>query len=386
MGASNSVEAATEEADGVMQMINRKCNSYVMSVEHTNSVVDVTLEGLRKEIFALIEPLRSSKNLVDLGMEDMASVLQGVEHHANTQKHVIQRLVDVMFGAQSTFEEMADNTMASADVDDIPDVLLDEGIMTDMRLIIENLLHAYEVELQAKDVTVLMTKQRCDELHRLLFKLAEVTVSEMVEATVSEMKDAFIEDIDNMICLNMMTGEFKKAAAAKVCLQSIISKSLIARVSLEALPFSRRVEVEAGQDEIEQFVDDLVRKVQMHHSTENTLHFEELMQLDVEYSDEISDEISDDGSDSSSDDNSTEPENNDEDSDGEENDILTEPRANPPTTSPQTKKTPVKASTTKETPSKTPASVRTARKRKDTSTPIDDEISVSDNRATRARR
>lgn len=93
MGTTNSVEAATAEAESVMQMIDRKCNSYVLSVEHTSSVVDITLDGLRKEIFALIEPLRSSKNLVDLGMEDMGAVLQGVEQHANTQKFVIQRLL-----------------------------------------------------------------------------------------------------------------------------------------------------------------------------------------------------------------------------------------------------------------------------------------------------
>lgn len=93
MGAVNSVEAATEEANAVMAMIDRKCNSYMLSVEHTNSVVDITLDGLRKEIFALIEPLRSSKNLVDLGMEDMGAVLQQVETHANTQKFIIQRLL-----------------------------------------------------------------------------------------------------------------------------------------------------------------------------------------------------------------------------------------------------------------------------------------------------
>lgn len=93
MGATNSVEAATTEADHCKNQIDRKCNSYVLSIEHTNSVVDITLDGLRKEIFALIEPLRSSKSIVDLGIEDLGAILQGVEYHANTQKFVIQRLL-----------------------------------------------------------------------------------------------------------------------------------------------------------------------------------------------------------------------------------------------------------------------------------------------------
>ena len=76
-----------------MNMIDRKCNTYLLSVEHTNSVVDVTPDGLRKEIFALIEPLRSSEHLMELGVEDMGAVLLGVEQHANTQKFIIQRLL-----------------------------------------------------------------------------------------------------------------------------------------------------------------------------------------------------------------------------------------------------------------------------------------------------
>ena len=298
MGTTNSVEAATEEVENVMQMVDRKCNSYMMCVEHTSSVVDVSLSGLRKEIFDLIAPLRDSKHLVDLGMEDMAAMLERVERHANTQKFVVQRLLDIMFQAQANFGEMAESTMANADVDDVPDVLLDEGLMTSMRLVIEDIyVKDFEEELNSKQLTAEMTSRRCDELHRLLFKLAEVTVSEMVEDTVTEMKDAFLEDIDNMICISMMSGDFKQTLGAKECLQQIISKSIIARVSLEALPFSRRVEVESGQDEIEQFVDNLVRKVQMHHSNEETQHFEQLMNLDLEYSDVSSTSSDSDGSD-----------------------------------------------------------------------------------------
>lgn len=409
MGSSNSVEAANEEADNVMLMIDRKCNSYVMSVEHTNSVVDITLDGLRKEIFALIEPLRSSKHFVDLGMEDMSEVLQLVEHHGNTQKFAIQRMLDIMFEAQTTFEEMCDSTMANADVDDLPEVLLDEGCMTRIRHVIENLLIAYETELKSKDVCFEMAQQRCAELHRLLFKLAEVVVSDMVDSTVSEMKDAFLEDIDNMICLSMMSGEFKYALAAKECLQNIISKSIVARVSLEALPFSRRVEVEAGQDEIEQFVDDLVRKVQMHHSNEETQHFEQLMNLNMEYSDSDGDDdddgdsgsvnASDDdnasanGSSSSSDDNSTEPEDTEDDEQSAKKKVVLKK------TPPSKKRTSSKSPVSKTPPSKTPASKKktpvqateksvsvSRRKRKEAVGEDDDEVTVTTRRATRARR
>lgn len=416
MGANNSTEAAYDEVTHVKGLIDRKCNSYVMSVEQTHSVVDITLSGLRKEIFALIEPLRSSKNLVDLGMEDMAAMLEGVEHHANTQKFTVQRLLDIMFEAQTTFEELSDFTMANADVDDVPEVLLDEGCMTSMRLIIENLLYGYEKELKTKKLSNEMVKQRCDELHRLLFKLAEVTVSEMVDSTVAEMKDAFLEDIDNMICLSMMSGEFKHALEAKECLQSIISKSIIARVSLEALPFSRRVEVEAGQDEIEQFVDDLVRKVQMHHSNEETQHFEQLMNMDLDYGDindevesvddedesvddedegvdeedEIEDNEGDNNSDNdstSSDDNSTEPEDTEDDSEELDDDVVVlsakKPRKSAARKPPAIESSVVKNSPAAAAKSRARASTSVSKKRKD----VESEVTVSamTTRSTRTR-
>lgn len=305
-----------------------------------------------------------------------------------------------MFDAQSTFEEMADNTMANADVDDVPEVLLDEGIMTKMRLLIENLLYEYELELQAKNVSSSNAKQRCDELHRLLFKLAEATVSDMVDITVSEMKDTFLEDIDHMISLHMMTGQFKVALEAKECLQAIISKSLIARVSLEALPFSRRVEVEAGQDEIEQFVNDLVRKVQMYHCNESTQNCEQLMNLDVDFSDN-SDSVSTDESDvsSSDDDQSTEPEDSDEDTEKEEEEeeekeeeeevptSLVKSKAKKAASNiAATQNSPISVKKDPASAKKTPLKTRATRKRKDAATPVDDEVSVTDRRVSRPRR
>ena len=292
--------------------------------------------------------------------------------------------------------------MASADVDDVPEVLLDEGIMIRMRLIIENLLHVYNQELQVKDVSEAMVQQRCDELHRLLFKLAEVTVSEMVDATVSEMKVTFLEDIKHMIRSKLLAGQFKQALIAKECLQTILSKSLIARVSLEALPFSRRLEVEAAQEEIEQVVDDLIRKVQLYHSNEATADFEQLMHLDVDYSD--SDDSDDGESDadgdafsSSSDDNSTEPEDSEEDIDVEQeptNSVksakkslqaqkLSSKVAPMPLSVKKDSISATKAAPVKKTPvQKSPA--RVTRKRKDTATPVDDEVSVTEKRATRS--
>ena len=266
MGNSTSSELAEEEAKKVKEAIARKCDCYVISIEHTNSVVDVKLNGLRKEISDLVDPLREMPCVQELGLLGMSAILEDVENFANEHKFLIKRMLDIMFQTQNEFEEMCQRHMNETSTEEAQDdEMLDEDCMAEMRAAIENIVRGYETELDSMGIPLSYQAKRGDELRRLLFKLAESTVSETVEGFVQELKEYAMEEIDNDLCLGMMSGQFTDATAAKEALRRIISKSIIARASLEALPFSRRIDIEAAQDEVALHVDQLVRRIQMNH-------------------------------------------------------------------------------------------------------------------------
>ena len=266
MGSNTSSELARDEARKVKECIARKCDCYVIAIEHTNSVVDVKLQGLRKEISDLVNPLRELPCVRELGMLGMSAILEDVENFANEHKFLIEKMLEIMFETQNKFEEMCQRHMNETSIEVAPDnEMLDENCMAEMRSAIENIVKAYECELNNKGIPIRYQAKRGDELRRLLFNLAETTVSETVEGLVQELKDSSLEEVDNDLCLGMISGHFSDVATSKEALKQIITKSIIARASLEALPFSRRVDIEAAQDEVALHVDQLVRRIQMNH-------------------------------------------------------------------------------------------------------------------------
>lgn len=257
----------------IKNYIIRKCDAYVAYVEHTNSTVDIKLTKLREEISGLITPLRDIPAIQKLGMLGMAAVLEDIENYANTHKHVIQRLLDILHDSQSTFEKISTthlwpttdlNVNNSSDSQEAA-YYLDEVCMNEIRITIEKLLENYEKELEDLDLPESMKLKRCEELQRLLFKLGETTITEAVNDFIYELKDAAIEEIDNDLTQDMLSGDFSNAEYVKATLQHIIIKSTITRDSLDQLPFSRRIELETAQDEIAAHVDQLIRRIQLNY-------------------------------------------------------------------------------------------------------------------------
>lgn len=76
MGNNSSVEICEDAADKVQDKINRKCNTYLSSIENTNSVVDVELSDLSREISDLIDPLRTMPQMLQLGLLAMSSIVE----------------------------------------------------------------------------------------------------------------------------------------------------------------------------------------------------------------------------------------------------------------------------------------------------------------------
>lgn len=283
MGITQSLQHDDDETNSVdcIQHINtiknqiiRKCDCYVASIENTNSVVDVKLIKLREEISSLIHPLRNVPIIQKLGMLGMAAVLEDIENFANTHKHIIQRLLDILHESQTTFEKISttylwpttDLNVTNSSTTNSEDLYyLDEVCMNEIRVTIEKLLENYAKELEDLDITTSLKQKRCDELQRLLFKLGESTINEAVNDFIYELKDAAIEEIDNDLTQDMLSGDFSNAEFVKATLQHIIIKSTITRDSLDQLPFSRRIELETAQDEIAAHVDQLIRRIQLNY-------------------------------------------------------------------------------------------------------------------------
>jgi hypothetical protein len=281
MGSNQSLQHSDDETasldclqhiNTLKQQILRKCHCYLASIEHTNSVVDIKLSKLREEISSLIIPLREIPVIQGLGMLGMAAILEDIEIFANTQKHAIQRLLDILHETQGTFEKITTTTLwpsseggAGDGNKEDQDIFLDEVCMNEIRLTIESLLQSYANELDELDLTEEIKNKRCSELERLLFKLGESTVSEAVNDFIYELKDAAIEEIDNDLTQDMLSGDFSNPEFVKATLQHIIIKSSITRDSLEQLPFSRRIELETAQEEIAAHVDQLIRRIQLNY-------------------------------------------------------------------------------------------------------------------------
>jgi hypothetical protein len=264
----------------IKEMINRKCDCYVAAIEHTTSPVDNKLQKLRQEISSALIPLRDIEEIQNLGMLGMAAVLEDIESYANTQKHAIQRLLDIISETESVFEsitlksiypietnmlpETAAGTAPASD-DDL-DLFLDQISMNEIRNKIESLVSSYAAELSELDLLPRHQKiKRIDELQRLLFKVGEATVSEAISSFISELKDAAIEEIDNDLTQDMLSGDFSQIEFVQATLQHLIVKATVTRRSLEQLPFSRRYEIEVAQEEIATHVDQLIRRIQLNY-------------------------------------------------------------------------------------------------------------------------
>jgi hypothetical protein len=266
----------------IKETIDRKCDCYVAAIEHTTSPVDIKLQKLRHEISDILIPLRDIDEIQNLGMLGMAAVLEDIENYANTQKHVIQRLLDIISETESVFEAITMKSLYPTESnmilanwsdaanggssDDDQDLFLDEISMTEIRNKIESLVSSYATELGELDLLTRPQKiKRTDELMRLLLKVGEATVSDAVSVFISELKDAAVEEIDNDLTQDMLSGDFSQIDFVQATLQHIIIKATITRRSLQQLPFSRRSEIEAAQDEIATHVDQLIRRIQLNY-------------------------------------------------------------------------------------------------------------------------
>jgi hypothetical protein len=151
-----------------------------------------------------------------------------------------------------------------------------------MRILIENVTSKYENDL---DLLPVLNEDICinriSKLQKLLFKLAESTISNAVQAIVDDVKNSYLEKIDNCLFNGMSSGEFHIAEFAKGILKYIINYSVLARDALEHLPFSRRIDIEYAQDHIETYTDNIIRKVQLHHCQDMT-HLATIMDLGFE--------------------------------------------------------------------------------------------------------
>jgi len=211
-------------------------------------------------------PLRSMQSVTGLGLLGMSAVLEDVENFANTHKHIIKRMYTILFNTQSTFMEIVqrhldiDNCESGTDEN-----FVDESSMSEMRAVVEGITASFDDELEELGVSLPVKSQRSEELSRLLFKLAESTVSEGVDEIVSAMKCVATDEIDQDIGQAMVSGEFTDADQVKENLQQVVLKSSAFIASLEALPFARRLEIEDAQDELRTHVDQLVRRIQMNH-------------------------------------------------------------------------------------------------------------------------
>lgn len=291
MGSSLSASSSAEERslleiEHVKKRILRKCDCYVSSIEHTNSVVDVKLETLRDEISATIKPLHELKEIQELGMLGMAAILEDIEKFANAHREIIQLLLDILHETQPIFEEITSNCLwpKESNENDNSPIFFDEICMTEIRGAIEKIVTDYAQKLEDFPIADEIKSKRCEEFQRLLFKLGESTVSEGVSDFVFELKAAAIEEIDRDLTEDMLSGEFSNPEYVKAALQHIMTKSIITRNTLEALPFSRREELEAVQDEISTHVDQLIRRIQLNyvHSPESLKIVMNLQSSDLE--------------------------------------------------------------------------------------------------------
>lgn len=286
MGNSVAKELAVKEAEELKDRVARKCNGFVVGVENTSVVVNVELTDLKEEISALVLPFQDRPFRSEVGMLEMAKLIEDIERYANCHKHAIWAMMQTLTDCQERFEELVSSRMNLNDMDNI---ISDTAISSELRLRIENVLVDYERDVRAAGCWDELVTLRLAELERMLFKLGDSIIIQTKENVVNEFKNSAFEQIDEILTSEMCDGTFSDPESARSLLQSFVTVYTLNRQALEELPFLQRVQIERAQDKISEYVEDLIRRIQMVYA----YNFDESsmkMIMDLEESDDSSDE------------------------------------------------------------------------------------------------
>lgn len=364
MGNSAAKEIAAEEAEQLKNQVTRKCNCFVVGVESTSVVVNVELTELKSELSALIQSYHNRPFRTEVGLLQMAKIITDIERHANYHKFAIWSMLQKLNECQTSFEELVSSKMNISKVDDM---ISDTAISNELRLRVETVVADYTSSIRDAGCWDELIELRSSQLERMLFKLGDSIIIQIKENIVNEFKNVAFEQIDEILCSEMCDGTFSDPESARSLLQSFVTVYAITRQGLEELPFLQRTQIELAQDKLSEYVEDLIRRVQMAYA----YHFDETsmrMIMDLEESDTSSDKNSEDYSEDSFDDDN-EKDNSDQ--------VVEDPT--PIVTKSVKKFTPKKAKAVTTTPTKTATEKKTPKK-KASSTVANKDTTVSGKR------
>ena len=120
-------------------------------------------------------------------------------------------MFEIMAESQDKFQIIAEgkfNVEADADVEEV-DLVSDDDILLEMRRVIESILLGYARELADISFDEDIAARRVTTLRRVLLKMAESVVEEVVLECISVHKESILDDIDTMFCLGLATGRFE---------------------------------------------------------------------------------------------------------------------------------------------------------------------------------
>ena len=289
MGNSVAKAAVTNEAEELKQAIAEKCNSYVVGIENTSVVVDVELVELKADISNLVLRIHKHTLIAEVGMLQMSAIIEDVERHANCHKYAIWAMMKALNESQSKFEDIVSEKL---NIQKRDEMISDTAVSNELRGEIDIIVPMYCKDLQEAGCGADLISLRRDELRRMLFKLGDNIIIQVKENIVNDYKNTAFEQIDEILCSEMSDGTFSDPYSARSLLQSLVTIYAITSESLSALPFLQRTQVESAQDKLSEYIEDLIRRVQMvyaYHFDESAMRL--VLDLQADSSDEGTDSI-----------------------------------------------------------------------------------------------
>jgi hypothetical protein len=175
-----------------------------------------------------------------------------------------------------------------SDSDDEDDIVSDDYVLEEMRLMVDPMLVDYRTELEDIDLSEELVQRRTDELRRMLVKLGDSVVTAAIEQAVTERKINAINEMEHVMRIGMTTGMFTEAESSREVLESCIEIGVIMKDRLEDLPFSQRACIEDAIEELDDFLEGTISNVQLMFATGDDYldSAEHLADLDVDGDDD----------------------------------------------------------------------------------------------------
>ena len=180
-------------------------------------------------------------------------------------------MLELLRDSQDIFDEIVS---AKTSIDSPDEIVSDAEIADELRLMIEGLVQKYETKVRESGCDENLRATRVAELERMLFKLADAIINQAKENAVNDVKNRAYEQIDDILCTEMCDGTFSNAEAARKILQNFIAVYAVTKQALEELPFLQRAQIERAQDDLSEYIEDLIRRIQMvyaYHFDENSM-------------------------------------------------------------------------------------------------------------------